>query len=116
MNTTTENPPACPGHEWISTLDLKPGAILARAARIWSGTNSVILAEVGTSVTAGLIADLLSHGIECIAVVSDAAIDEKTNLTLRAQHDARVREIFGSSPNKDCLALMSALIKDGPEC
>jgi hypothetical protein len=57
---------------------------------------------------------LIVKGIECVAVVNPSPPSEAEYALTSDTYQARLQQIFGSTPNPQCLALLEALLQRGP--
>lgn len=113
VSVVSTQQPSC-GYSWVPTMELEPGMVLAR--RLFGGSRmraTIHLAE-GSAVTASTIAQLVSKGVECVAVLQEELHDDATNDDIACRYEARLREIFGENPGEDCHPLFDALLAAGP--
>lgn len=115
MSAATDQAPPSRNYCWIPTMDLEPGMITARPVFGRMGKQLAIHLAIGTPITASTISQLLNKGVECIAVESQAPIDEAMHAEAVARYEARLREIFGPEPDAHCAPLLAALLADGPQ-
>ncbi|GAB2180399.1 hypothetical protein DLREEDagrD3_06220 [Denitratisoma sp. agr-D3] len=99
---------------WLSTAELKPGMVVARPLFASAGMKATIHLAVGSTITAGTIDQIISKGVECVAVRLDTPPDATTLADLASRHAARLGEIFGPAPDEHCRPLLAALLEDGP--
>ena len=95
-------------------MDLEPGMVIARPVLGHSGMQVTMHLAVGSTISASTIAQLINKGVECAAVLQDAAPDEASCAELVAQYESRLHEIFGPDPDENCRPLLEALLADGP--
>jgi hypothetical protein len=112
--SNAETAPAAPGHHWLPTSKLELGMTIARPVVSGTGLHATIHIAAGTPITAGTIDQLINKGIECVAVKVEPPIDEASYADSVMRHEARLHEIFGSSPDENCSPLLNALTKAGP--
>ena len=114
MPTSTASMRSPRGYRWIPTMDLEPGMVIARPVFGRSGRQVTLHLAVGSAITASTIAQLVNKGVECVAVLDDAALDEAVHAQIVSQYESRLREIFGPDPDVNCRPLLNALLADGP--
>ena len=103
-------------YRWLPIMDIEPGMVTARPI-IAGGENQVaIRIGVGNTITASTIAQLINRGVECIAIAADSSglPDEADYAEQVKKYEARLSEIFGTTPDENCRPLFDALIEMGP--
>ncbi len=111
-NTSDVVPKYC----WLPVDALLPGMTLAR--RIVGRDNgrvTMMLAE-GSLLTAGMIAQLMTKAVECVAVLNEHPPKVEDYLIFKQAYEARLRMIFDRADGltDDCRALFDALVLAGP--
>lgn len=111
-NTSDVVPKYC----WLPVDALLPGMTLAR--RIVGHDNgrvTMMLAE-GSILTAGMIAQLMTKAVECVAVLNEHPPKAEDYLVFKQAYEARLRVIFDCADGltDDCRALFDALVVAGP--
>ncbi len=101
-------------HCWVSTMDLEPGMVLTRPVFGRSGQQLSMHLAVGSSITASTISQLITKGVECVAVIRQGSADEACRVEEVAQYESRLHEIFGPNPDENCAPLLAALLAEGP--
>ncbi len=117
MMSSEESLPATPAADcycWVPIDRLTPGMVIARPVQGGHGNQVTLRIAVGSSVTTSTIAQLVNKGVECVAVLQDAAPDEAARAEAAARHEQRLAEIFGDQPNDACRRLRDALLACGP--
>jgi hypothetical protein len=105
-----------PSYRWIPTTAIEPGMVTARPI-ITGGENQVaIRIGVGSTITASTIAQLINKGVECIAIEANSSdLPDEADYTEQVEkYQARLSEIFGTTPDENCRPLFDALIETGP--
>ena len=110
----TETDPPQPPHCWLTTLELKPGMVIARPIQALQGGQEVLYIGAGGDISESTIAQLIVKGVECVAVVDDSTPDPNILATALDRQERRLHEIFGPAMNEDCQALFDALRLAGP--
>ncbi|MCG2576874.1 hypothetical protein LZ012_07690 [Dechloromonas sp. XY25] len=95
-------------------MDLEPGMVLARPVFGRSGQQLSMHLAVGSSITASTISQLITKGVECVAVARQAPADEAGRAEAVARYESRLHEIFGADPDENCGPLLAALLAEGP--
>lgn len=116
MNDTNDTR-RLPSYRWVPTMDIEPGMVTARPI-IAGGENRVaIRIGVGSTITASTIAQLINKGVECIAIVAESSSlqDEADYAEQAKKYEARLSEIFSTTPDANCRPLFDALIEMGPD-
>lgn len=115
-DANTDKPPR---NRWLPLEELRPDMVLARP--VISTHKRVLdfkLCE-GTVLTEGIISQLISRGIECVAVVDPHPLEESEYLALQKRHAERLCLIFDcTDPAKlpaERRALFEAVLKAGPQ-
>ncbi len=100
--------PECHYH-WLPVLGLQPGMVIARPVVGLSGVLETMYLAIGAAITANTIVQLVTKGVECVAVVVPPESEVEDDDMLAAKFEVRLREIFGTEPDAACKALMNAL-------
>ncbi len=99
---------------WLPAMELEPGMVIARPVFGGAGLQMTIHLAVGSTITASTIAQLINKGVECVAVLQDAPLDEAPFASRLGAYESRLHEIFGPAPDENCRSLLEALLADGP--
>ncbi|NVO08281.1 MAG: hypothetical protein HXX19_21120 [Rhodoferax sp.] len=99
---------------WHTTLELKPGMVLAKPVSASSGGYATMQLSAGVMLTEETIGQMIVKGLECVAVVNTDPPGEKAYAQVTEQYTARLQQIFGPQPNAHCQALLDALLRRGP--
>ena len=112
----TKNTKRPPSYRWIPTMDIEPGMVTARPIIAGRENQVAIRIGVGSTITASTIAQLINKGVECIAIEVDSSgwLDEAEYAEQVNKYRTRLSEIFGTTPDENCLPLLEALIEMGP--
>ncbi len=97
-------------YRWLPTLAVVPGMVVARPVVGLTGVRETMYLAMGASVTAETIAQMVVKGVECVAVVDSSSVNPDDDALARGRFRARLDEIFGTSPDADCQALLDALM------
>lgn len=121
--STMTDPPAAPvaaelpeptrPYRWLPTVAALPGMTVARPVVGHAGPLQTMYLAVGATITASTITQMLVKGVECVAAFDPPDLPPADAAAARA-HEARLREIFGTEPATECLALRDALLQQGP--
>ena len=101
--------PSTPYH-WLPILSLQPGMVTARPVVGFSGNLETMFVAVGATITAGVLEQMITKGVECVAVVEkeiDSAAPPDAKVT---DYQSRLSEIFGPTPNAACQPMLDALL------
>lgn len=89
--------------------------VLAKPLVQGMGSTATSLLAAGSRVTASTIAQIINRGVECVAVQNKTRANEEASATCAVQYEARLHQIFGKRPDKDCQELLLALLAEGPD-
>ncbi len=115
MNDTNDTK-RLPLYRWVPTMDIEPGMVTARPIIAGGEKQVAFRIGVGSTITASTIAQLINRGVECIAIAADSSglPDEADYAERVKKYEARLSEIFGTTPDENCRPLFDALIDMGP--
>ena len=99
---------------WKYVNDLKVGMVLAKPVDGSSCGYVTMQISAGGTISEEMIVQMLTKGIECVAVVNKDPLPEKDYALAVQQYENRLREIFGPQPDEHCLNLLTALLARGP--
>ncbi|MDO9067864.1 MAG: hypothetical protein Q7W05_05350 [Deltaproteobacteria bacterium] len=106
-----------PPYSWRPVDTLLPGMTLARRVVVEEGRRVMMMLAEGSILTEGMIAQLVSKAVECVAVLNNHPQAASDYLALKQAYEIRLRLLFGchDSPlNEDCRPLFDILVALGP--
>ena len=101
-------------YRWLPVVALQPGMVIARPVAGLSGVLETMYLAIGSTITISTIVQLVTKGVECVAVVVPPEDDLQDDGSSVAKFEARLQEIFGTDPSEACKALINALMLARP--
>ena len=106
-------------HRWLPVEALQPGMILAKPVHVAHHSLLTMKLSEGVELKSNTIDQLLSHGVECVAVKENSGLDETQLSALKKAYFERLLEIFACASEADVprnnRGLFAALLKVGPQ-
>ena len=99
---------------WLSTLEIKPGMVLAKPVSAASGGYATMSLPAGVTIAEETIGQMIVKGIECVAVLNTEPMDAQDYAVATQAYEARLQQIFGPQRTEHCQALLDALLIRGP--
>jgi hypothetical protein len=100
---------------WLPVSELQAGMRVAKHVLRGINQGGPNLLAAGSEITANTIPQLFNKGVECVAVFLEKLPEEAAYQAQVDLFEARLHEVFGSSPRDDCRLLLEALMKEGPD-
>ena len=96
-------------------MELEPCMVLAKALVGDAGGRVTMTVARGSELTPDTLAQMISKGIDAVAVVDEREPDPEAYAEAARKFQARLVEIFGAEVHESCRALYESLIVDGPD-